>query len=145
MRDNKAGGFLFLRKEVDMNISQPQTRRVPVPGALISLLLGFMALGLSTISIDAIIKGPLGASLRFNTGTSGAPAVPLALLAVVMAGFLVGLVGLLLGINCLPSAAGQVRGKLCTWLAGSGIGISLITLLVDFGLISILRLFLPVP
>ena len=128
-----------------MAITLGKTRSTVLPGALISLLLGLLAMGIIIISIHWLSQSSIVASLNRSMNASETPGIPMAVLIAAAAGFLLGLVGLVIGCGCLPDGTGQPRSRLCTWFAGAGIGFSLVTMLIEFILISLLRLFLPVP
>jgi hypothetical protein len=128
-----------------MAITLGKARRAALPGALISLLLGLAATGIIIIAIQWLSQSSIVAYLNRSLKAPETPGIPLALLIAAAAGFLLGLVGLVIGCSCLPNGTGEARSRLCTWFAGAGIGFSLVTMLTDFMLISLLRLFLPVP
>jgi hypothetical protein len=128
-----------------MAIPLQQIRKGAFSGALISFLLGLVAMGIIIISIQWLSQSFIIAYLNRSLAAPETPGIPLALLISAAAGFLLGLVGLVIGCSCLPNGSGQPRSRLCTWFAGTGIGFSLVTMLSDFLLISYLRLFLPMP
>jgi len=104
-----------------------------------------MAFGTITISIIWMAKSSLVDYLLYNMSAPSAPKIPLVLLIAAPACFLFGLVGLLIGCSCLPDGAGESRSRLCKALTGTGIGVSLAAIVIDFGLISVLRLFTEMP
>jgi hypothetical protein len=111
--------------------------------ALSSLLAGLASLGIIAGSAAWIFSNLLTNYLRTDWAAQERPSLPLGVIGAVAGGFLVALVGLVIGFGCLPEKDGPPRSRLCKWMSWTGLTVSLVGLAADFGLISVLQFFTP--
>lgn len=127
-----------------MAVSPIEVNQQPTPKAVLSFILGISAFSVVSISVIWAITNPILNALKFNQLITGTREVPLSLLFLAAGGFFLGLLGLFFGIACLPENKGKPISRLCRVFSGSGIGLSLASLLIDFLLISTIGTILPV-
>jgi len=128
-----------------MAIHQFQVERRNVPVALVSLILGVIAFGIIILALLIFVNSPIQQYLMFGIPINLTLEIPLAILASTVAAFGFGILGIVSGCSSLPKQAGEPHAGLCKWVSGIGMGISMITILIDFILIALLRVLIRVP
>jgi len=119
-----------------------------LPVAIVSVFLGISAFGFVTASI-IFSRNLLAEYGPESIPVTGSPVIPLSSLGIILVavtlGFLLGLTGLIAGCSSLPEKKEKAHVKICRWLTTIGITFSLITMFIDFILMSFLRTFVTVP
>jgi hypothetical protein len=106
--------------------------------ALTSLIVGVTALGIVFYLLLLFSNNLTPLVLR-----SGASAISQNLLRVVVTwpgiGFLLALAGIIAGFSGIPERGADDRSRLCKWICGAGISLSLTAIFADLLIISYLR------
>jgi hypothetical protein len=129
-----------MSKEGYMVNSQTRQGRRIFQKASIGLGIGLIAFAVCVISLTLIAKSADAGYLLQNNPKITLHNVPLSILFLSCAGFLIGLIGVFWGCSCIPDAPGDIHPSLCKWFSWIGISISLFSVIGDFGLMIVLGL-----